>query len=288
MITNLNYLPRKQLVAGEAPNEVGDALRDAKVRTVCESALCPNLNECYSNKTVTFLILGGTCTRACGFCSVKKGRPGPIDEGEPWKIAEFARGLGLGYIVITSVTRDDLNDGGAGQFAKVIETVRALSPQAKIEVLTPDFMGDIGSIKNVLGARPDVFGHNIETVRRLYKTARKGADYYRSLRIIRSIKEMEPRQLTKSSLMLGLGETDDEVIYAMNDLRSAGCDILTIGQYLRPRKENLPVARFVRPEEFEKYKEAALDMGFSSVISGSFVRSSYRAEEIFNSRRNND
>lgn len=276
------YIPKKRLVAGKVPHEVEAGLLNAKVRTVCASALCPNSNECYSQKTVTFLILGDTCTRACGFCSVKKGAPGRIDAQEPRRIAEFARELGLRYIVITSVTRDDLKDGGAGQFVKVIEALRAISPKAKIEVLTPDFMYDAESIERILSERPDVFGHNIETVRRLYHTARKGADYDRSVNIISFIKELEPGLLTKSSLMLGLGETEEEVVDAMNDLKEAGCDILTIGQYLRPRRENLPVARFASPEEFESYKKIGEDMGFRAVVSGTFVRSSYKAEETYN------
>lgn len=264
------------------PFETEALLKESGVSTVCASALCPNQNECYSKKTATFLILGETCTRACGFCSVGKGAPFAPDPQEPRRIAELVRRMALRYAVITSVTRDDLEDGGSSQFIKVIEAVRSLSPDTKIEVLTPDFMGDSRAIRTVLSASPDVFGHNIETVRQLYPAARKGADYDTSMGIMKLVKEITPSQLTKSALLVGLGESQGEVVETMRDLRAAACDMLVIGQYLRPRKSNLPVVRFLGQEEFDRYRKIGEEMGFCHVASGPFVRSSYKAEEIYN------
>lgn len=284
---------KKRLVYDESMNTMKEALSASGVATVCEESLCPNLNECFSKKEITFLILGEFCTRSCGFCSVSnspnlKHTPGVcfkgnmVDPDEPRKVADAVDRLSLKYVVITSVTRDDLDDGGAGQFVKVIESVRLVSKHVKIEVLVPDFKGTKSSIKKIAKASADVFGHNIETVRRLYPIARRGADYDRSLSVLRLVKELRQDQITKSSIMVGLGEEEQEVIQTMQNVRSAGCDILTIGQYLRPHKENLPVSRLVRPEEFERYAGIGYDFGFKHVSSGPFVRSSYYAEEGYN------
>jgi len=257
-------------------------LAELGLGTVCESALCPNLNECFSRKHAAFLILGDACTRACGFCSVRKSAPQPPDPSEPLKVSEAVKRLGLDYAVITSVTRDDLPDGGANQFVKTIGAIRLFSPTVKIEVLVPDFGGEIRSIEAVLDAGPDVFGHNIETVRRLYPIARPEADYARSLELLKFVKALAPRQVTKAGIMLGLGEAEEEVIDTFKDIRRTGCDILTIGQYLRPRAGNLPVRKFYAPEEFERYRRIGeKELGFRYAASGPFVRSSYQAEEIF-------
>ena len=280
-MTKISYLPKKRLVADGSLCETQGLLRDFRINTVCGSAQCPNLNECYSRGTATFLILGDTCTRDCGFCSVKKGIPIPPDSQEAWRIAGAVKRLGLKYAVITSVTRDDLGDGGAGHFSRTIRAIKSLSPDTKVEVLTPDFNGCKAAIEIVLSGEPDVFGHDIDTARRLYPAARQGASYDISLGIFSMIKEMRPLLLTKSALLAGLGESEAEMIETMADLRSAGCDILMIGQYLRPGKVNLPVARYLSPEEFERYERIGEGMGFRHVSSGAFVRSSYRAEEIF-------
>jgi lipoyl synthase len=272
---------KKRLVVNKTYASTREMLVGAGVNTVCESARCPNQNECFSRGEATFLLLGDVCTRACAFCSAKKGIPEPLDPDEPARIVEAAKKLDLRYLVLTSVTRDDLGDGGAGQFADVVRALRVSLKDLKVEVLIPDFKGDAAAIKKVVEAKPDVFAHNLETVKRLYVKARSGADYSRSLDILRITKKYSPRLLTKSSIMVGLGEEDKEFFAAMADLRDAQCDILTIGQYLRARKENMPVAKYVTPEEFERYKEAALNLGFKYVASGPFVRSSYRAEEIY-------
>ncbi|MGA2193545.1 MAG: lipoyl synthase [Nitrospirota bacterium] len=256
-------------------------LRELNLNTVCESARCPNIGECFSKPTATFMILGGTCTRRCGFCSVGKGVPEDIDPQEPGNIARAVGLLGLRHAVITSVTRDDLIDGGAGQFAAVVRALREKFPDLVIEVLTPDFRGSDDALRTVTDAGPGIFNHNVETVPRLYKKVRPQAVYERSLNVLKRAKEMAPGIYTKSGLMAGLGEAEDEVMNVMRDLRSAGCDLLTIGQYLRPTKENLEVAEHVRPEVFDKYAAAAREMGFVSVASAPFVRSSYNAEEVF-------
>ena len=272
---------KKRLVMDGALTDTRRILSENGVHTVCESGICPNQNECFSNGHATFLLLGDICTRSCAFCSVKKGSPSPVDRDEPHRIADAVKKLGLRYVVLTSVTRDDLEDGGAGHFADVIREIRRYSAGMRVEVLTPDFMGDRRAIEIVTGARPEVFGHNIETVENLYAAARAGADYSRSLELLRYVKKIDSSQLTKSSIMLGLGEREAEVVIALEDLREAGCDIVTIGQYLSPRPGNLPVAGYVTPEEFERYKTAALGMGFKYVSSGPFVRSSYLAEEAY-------
>lgn len=256
-------------------------LRSHGLSTVCEEARCPNKAECFSKPTATFMILGSSCTRNCGFCSVENSSPLAPDREEPRKVAEAAKLMGLRYVVVTSVTRDDLADGGAGQFAETIREIRHRLPEARIEVLTPDFGGQGEAVKAVLDAGPDVFNHNVETVPRLYSTVRPSADYNRSIGILRLAKELSPVTKTKSGLMLGLGESLDEVREVLKDLRVAGCDFLTVGQYMRPSKENLPVVEYVEPEIFERLKNESLRMGFEFVASGPFVRSSMNAEEMY-------
>jgi lipoic acid synthetase len=253
-------------------------LRQAGLHTVCESARCPNIGECFCKKTATFLIAGDTCTRQCRFCAIAKGTPLPLDPGEPERVAATARSLGLRYVVITSVTRDDLPDGGAVHFAHTLSRLRSALPTARLEVLVPDFAGKEDSAAVVFDAAPDVFAHNLETVPRLYPRARAGADYRRSLELLSRAKGRG--LLTKSGVMLGLGENDTEVTAVMDDLRCAGCDILTIGQYLAPTADALPVHAFVPPERFAALRDAALARGFRACASGSYVRSSYRAETM--------
>jgi lipoyl synthase len=256
-------------------------LRRHKLSTVCEEARCPNRGECFAKPTATFMILGPACTRNCGFCSVESSDPSVVDEYEPGNVAEAAFEMKLRYIIITSVTRDDLPDGGAGQFARTIGAIRKKMPHTKIEVLTPDFQGDINSLRIVIDARPDVFNHNVETTERLYPIVRPYAVYERSLSVLRQAKEMAPDIFTKSGFMLGLGETYDEVIKILTDLRKVDCDFVTIGQYLRPTKKNLPVVKYILPEVFEDLRLKALDMGFKYAASGPLVRSSMNAEEMY-------
>ncbi|MCI0469865.1 MAG: lipoyl synthase [Nitrospirae bacterium] len=257
-------------------------LRSHRLLTVCEEARCPNKGICFSKPTAAFMILGDYCTRDCGFCSVKTAAPANVDPDEPERVAEAAEEMGLRYIVITSVTRDDLPDGGALQFAATIKAVRSRLPFARIEVLTPDFRGDFNAVKTVIEAAPDVFNHNIETVERLYPQVRPQAVYRRSLDLVKAAKGINPAIKTKSGIMLGLGETIEEVRGALCDIIRAGCDFLTIGQYLQPTKKNLPVVEYIRPEVFEDLRKAALDMGFAFVASGPLVRSSMNAEEMYN------
>lgn len=262
-------------------------LRDLRLNTVCESARCPNISECFSKPTATFMILGDVCSRQCRFCSVEKGAAMPPDASEPKRIAEAVKRLGLRHVVITSVTRDDLLDGGAGHFAEVVKELFKIQDskfKIQIEVLTPDFNGSIDALKKVAAAGPHIFNHNLETVPRLYSTVRPQADYKRSLMVLKNVKEMAPAIYTKSGIMLGLGETEQEVIDVMRDLRGVGCDFITIGQYLQPRKENLPVYEYIRPEVFERYKKIAEGLGFLRAASGPFVRSSFNAEEMISSR----
>jgi lipoic acid synthetase len=254
-------------------------LDELQLETVCENARCPNRPECYSRRTATFMILGNVCTRPCGFCSVTKGTPHELAADEPERVAEAAYRLGLRHVVITSVTRDDLPDGGADHFARCVLAVRQRTGAA-VEVLTPDFLGDIAAIDRVLEARPEVYNHNMETVPRLYKKARGRADYRRSLDLLDHIKRRSPETVTKSGLMLGLGETRDELFDVLADLRAARCDALTLGQYLAPTLKHIPVARFVPPEEFDELAELARKLGFHKVVAGPFVRSSYHAEEM--------
>ncbi len=260
---------------------VEEMLRGKCLHTVCEQANCPNINECYSNKTVTFMILGRVCTRNCRFCAVEKGSAQAVADGEPDMIAQAVAQLNLKHVVITSVTRDDLPDGGAGHFARVVRRIREENRAVSIETLVPDFCGSEAALATLIEARPNVINHNIETVPRLYPDVRPMADFEASVRLLANVKKAEPSIYTKSGIMVGLGEKTDEVLGALRALRKAGCDFLTIGQYLRPSKAHHPVAEYVTPEQFEAYKKAALDMGFTHVASGPFVRSSYHAKNAF-------
>ena len=262
-------------------HDIKHLLRRHKLSTVCEEARCPNRGECFAKPTATFMVLGPGCTRNCGFCSVESFSTAKVNEEEPENVAEAAYEMKLKYIVITSVTRDDLPDGGAGQFANTINAIRRRMPMTKIEVLTPDFQGDINSIKTVLDAGPDVFNHNVETAERLYPVVRPSAKYDRSLSVLRQAKAMSPHIFTKSGFMLGLGESYDEAITILKDLRKVDCDFVTIGQYLRPTKKNLPVVKYILPEVFEDLRLKALDMGFKYAASGPLVRSSMNAEEMY-------
>ncbi|NMG73904.1 lipoyl synthase [Aromatoleum diolicum] len=256
-------------------------LRSHRLHTVCEEAACPNIGECFGSGTATFMILGSICTRRCPYCDVAHGRPARPDPDEPRQLAEVAAAMSLRYVVITSVDRDDLRDGGAGHFAACIAATRTAVPAIRIEVLTPDFRGREAVALDVLATTPpDVFNHNIETVPRLYRAARPGGDYAGSLALLQSVKWRLPDVPTKSGLMLGLGETDDEVLDTLRDLRAHGCDIVTLGQYLRPSPAHLPVERYVAPDEFERLRERALELGFAEVAAGPLVRSSYRADEV--------
>jgi lipoic acid synthetase len=259
--------------------ELKRTMRSRTLHTVCEEAKCPNLHECWASRTATFMILGDVCTRACRFCAVKSGRPTELDLQEPERVAEAAWEMGLMHCVITSVARDDLLDGGAEIFARTIAAVRKKNPLCSVEVLIPDFMGRWESLKVVMDAKPDVLNHNVETVERLSDRVRSKAKYDRSLELLRRAKEMQPGIPTKSSLMVGLGETWEELLATMDDLRSVGCDILTIGQYLQPTRNHLRIERYYTPEEFARLKEEGLKRGFSHVESGPLVRSSYHARE---------
>ena len=255
-------------------------LRSRSINTVCRSARCPNIGECFNQRQATFMILGNVCTRDCRFCAIKSGRPCMPDEHEPKEIAAVVSQLSLKYVVITSVTRDDLEDGGSSQFAKTIKAVKELKQDIKVEVLAPDFSGNDSAIETVLAAHPDVFAHNIETVPRLYRTVRPQADYRLSLSVLKKAKKMSDIFL-KSSIILGLGETEKEAIKTMQDLRDTGCNFLTIGQYLQPSPESVSVYEFIKPEKFNYYKEIALNIGFEAVTSGPFVRSSYKASQMY-------
>jgi lipoic acid synthetase len=254
-------------------------ISDLRLETVCESAKCPNRSECWSSKTATFMIGGNVCTRPCGFCAVPKGRTEELEADEPERVAEASARLGLRYVVITSVTRDDLPDGGADHWYRTILAVRDRTG-AQIEVLTPDFRGNRAAVSRVLEAQPDVFNHNTETVPRLYHRVRRNADYQRTLDLLAQVREEAPQIPTKSGLMLGLGETLEELLEVLADLRNVGCSMLTLGQYLQPSPEHLPVERYLPPEEFDEIGEMARKLGFSMVASGPFVRSSYHAGEM--------
>jgi lipoic acid synthetase len=264
---------------GEGYLRVRALLRRAALHTVCEEAACPNIGECFQAGTATFLILGDICTRACRFCAIATGRPQPVDAEEPRRVAETVALLGLRHAVITSVTRDDLPDGGAGAFAATIREVRRLSPSTSVEVLIPDLCGDWTALAMIAGAGPDILNHNVETVPRLYRSVRPQAVYARSLDLLRRAKSLEPEMLTKSGVMVGLGEEPAEIRQVMADLRDAGCDILTLGQYLRPSVKHLPVALFYSPQEFDELAADARALGFRHVESGPLIRSSYRAAE---------
>ncbi len=254
-------------------------ISDLRLETVCESAKCPNRTECWSKQTATFMILGNVCTRPCGFCSVPKGKTEALEIDEPERVAEAAERLGLKYVVITSVTRDDLSDGGAEHFYRCVLAVRERTG-ARVEVLTPDFLGNKAAITRVIESRPDVFNHNTETVPRLYHRVRRNAEYQRTLDLLKQVKDEAPEMPTKSGLMLGLGETLDELLDVCADLRAVGCDMLTLGQYLQPSPAHLPVERYVPPEEFELIGQMVKRLGFRMVASGPFVRSSYHAGEM--------
>jgi len=258
-----------------------DLLDRLHLPTVCESARCPNRGECFSHHTATFLILGDVCTRGCGFCAVKKGKPLPLKKDEPQRLARAVSQLGLRHVVITSVTRDDLPDGGAAHYSRVVETLRQHCPGVRVELLVPDFAGSKKALTTVLAAAPDILAHNLETVPRLYPQVRRGADYQRSLEVLRKAKAISPQVITKSGLMLGLGEDSPEVEEVLQDLRQVDCDMLTLGQYLSPSLHHVPVARYVRPEEFVSWQRQALDLGFKSVAAGALVRSSYKAPIFF-------
>lgn len=271
---------RKRLAAGGEVERVQQLLDRWALRTVCSSAQCPNLFECFARGTAAFLILGPHCTRRCRFCAVAKGTPGPVDEGEPGRVVEAARRLGLRYVVVTSVTRDDLADGGAGPFARVVREVHERLG-ARVEVLTPDFGGRKESVATVVASGPDVYNHNLETVARLYAEVRPEASYERSLGVLAGVKRLAPGMVTKSGLMLGLGEDRREVHGALADLRAVGCEAVTLGQYLAPSPAHLPVARFLAPGEFAELAEEARELGFRGVAAGPFVRSSHGAAELF-------
>jgi lipoic acid synthetase len=256
-----------------------DLLRELKLETVCENARCPNRPECYSRRTATFMILGNVCTRPCGFCSVPRGEPLELEDDEPARVAEASVRLGLRHVVITSVTRDDLPDGGADHFRRTILAVRERTGAA-VEVLTPDFLGDWQAVDCVLSAAPEVYNHNMETVPRLYKKVRGRADYQRSLDLLAHVKKSKPQTVTKSGLMLGLGETTEELLDVLADLRAVACDTLTLGQYLAPTLKHIPVKRFVPPAEFDELAQMARGLGFTHVASGPLVRSSYHADEM--------
>ncbi len=260
-------------------DEIKQRLRENKLHTVCEEASCPNIGECFGKGTATFMILGDLCTRRCPFCDVAHGRPAPPDAGEPGHLAQTIAALALDYVVITSVDRDDLRDGGAQHFADCIRAVRELSPQTRIEVLVPDFRGRLEVALEILAADPpDVMNHNLETVPRLYRQARPGSDYGHSLKLLQEFKARRPGIPTKSGLMLGLGETDEEIVQVMRDLRAHGVDMLTIGQYLQPTAHHLPVLRYVHPDGFRAFEQAARDIGFLHAAIGPMVRSSYHAD----------
>jgi lipoic acid synthetase len=256
-------------------------VRGHRLHTVCEEAGCPNIGECWSKRHATFMIMGDTCTRACAFCNVRTGMPGPLDPTEPQRVAEAARELALAHIVVTSVDRDDLDDGGAQHFSSVISALRAAAPGMTIEVLTPDFMRKAGALETVLAARPDVFNHNLETVPRLYLSIRPGARYFHSLRLLQRAKEIDGEVFTKSGIMVGLGESREEVMQVMDDLRSAGVDFLTIGQYLQPGPRHAAVQRFVTPAEFDALRQIGVAKGFALVAASPLTRSSYHAGDDF-------
>ncbi len=287
-----NPSPRKpKWIRVKAPTsktygEVRSLVREKKIHTVCEEAACPNIGECWQSRHAAFMILGDTCTRACAFCNVKTGNPrGAVDSTEPQHVAESVVSMGAKHIVVTSVDRDDLPDGGADQFVQVINAVRAASPETSIEILTPDFRNKDGALEAVVTARPDVFNHNLETVPRLYPTIRPGARYFQSLSILKRAKEIDPSLFTKSGIMLGFGESEDEIKQVMDDLRVADVDFLTIGQYLQPTPKHAAVEEYVAPEVFEKYKQIALNKGFLVVASSPMTRSSYHADRDFEELR---
>ncbi len=277
--------PKVKSFLTEEVTKMKAMLRMLNLHTVCEEASCPNIGDCFGKKTATFMIMGDRCTRKCSYCDVSHNRPLPLDPSEPYNIAKAVRMLRLKYVVITSVNRDDLPDGGASHFAKVIRTVRKENPECCIEVLIPDFLGDRKSLETVAQAQPQVINHNIETVPSLFPVVRHRGDYRRSLNIIRWIKDINPEIVSKSGMMVGLGESKEEIIEVMKDLINANCDVLTIGQYLRPSKNHYPVKKYYTEEEFKELEEVGYSLGFKQVFSGTLVRSSYHAEEIYRETR---
>ena len=276
---------RAKAPMGENYHDLKKLARGMNLHTVCESAQCPNIGECWNHKTATFMLLGNLCTRRCGFCAVPKGRPEPIDFDEPRRVAEAVATLGLNFAVVTSVNRDDDNVGAAKVFAQTIEQIREQKPGCRVEVLIPDFQGREDALRIVLEAKPDILNHNTETVPRLYRAVRSGARYERTLNLLRSAKEIDPTTVTKTGVMVGLGETTEELLQVYRDLAARNVDILTIGQYLRPSKDHAPMTRFYTPEEFRFMKDEAMKMGFRHVESGPLVRSSYHAHEQADSTR---
>jgi lipoyl synthase len=272
---------RKPRTHFESVHHLKSEFRMLNLHTVCESARCPNMHECFHRGTATFMILGNLCTRGCGFCSVpKSAHPGPLDPDEPANVARMATAMRLRHVVITSVNRDDLADGGSGHFSMTVRAVCTALPEARVEVLTPDFQGDFAAIARVLDAGPHIFNHNMETVSRLYRRVRPQADYRRSLDVLKFAKNYRPAALVKSGAMLGLGETSEELHQLLRDLRATDVDIVTLGQYLQPTRRNLPVAEFVPPAQFDAYRDFGLSLGFKTVFSGPLVRSSYMADLI--------
>ena len=277
------YWLRRKLPDQKVLDKMDSLLKDLNLHTVCDSALCPNRGECFKKGTATFMILGDVCTRNCRFCAVKKGRPLPLDPNEPFHVAQAAKHLNLKHTVVTSVTRDDLTDGGAEYFAKTIIEIKKQLPQSTIEVLIPDFNGSKEALQKVMDAQPEVINHNIETIPRLYSLVRPQAIYKRSLELLRQVKSYSKDIFTKSGIMLGLGEKEEEIIESMDDLRKVDCDILTIGQYLRPSPHHLKVQEYIHPDKFEEYRKIGLSLGFKAVASAPLVRSSYHAGEMLRS-----
>jgi lipoic acid synthetase len=268
---------RVRLPVGDNYNDLKQLMRSKSLHTVCEEARCPNMGECWANRTATFMILGSVCTRSCGFCAVATGRPMTLDWEEPRRVAEAVTQMGLNHVVVTSVNRDELHDGGATLFAATIRWIRRMNPECAVEVLTPDFKGSREALKVVMDAKPDVFNHNVETVPRLYHRVRPQAVYERSLDVLEWAKESNPGKPTKTGFMLGLGETHDEIVDLLRDIRARNVDIVTIGQYLRPSPDHLPIERYAPPDEFREYARIGREMGFRNVYSGPLVRSSYHA-----------
>ena len=284
-----NYLPgqkfpswiRVKSPGGENYNKLKSLMRKESLHTVCEEAHCPNIGECWESKSATFMILGDICTRSCAYCAVKSGRPETLDLLEPLRLASTVKKIGLRYCVITSVNRDELPDGGAKIFGECVIRIRELSPECKVEILVPDFLGNEFALKTVINAKPDIFNHNIETVPRIFRKVRPKGKYHRSLDVLKMVKELDNDIPTKSGIILGMGETFEEVIHTLRDLRDVGCDLLTVGQYLQPSPTHVQLEKFYTPQEFESIKSIALEMGFVYVASGPLVRSSYHAEEQY-------
>jgi lipoic acid synthetase len=274
---------RVKIGGGESFVRMKKLLRSAKLHTICEEARCPNIAECFGNGTAVFLILGDICTRNCKYCNVKHGKPMPLNQNESRDVSESVRELGLKYVVITSVTRDDLVDGGASVFYETVKEIKNLDTSCKIEVLIPDFKGDRESLEKVINAEPDVINHNIEVVEELFPNIRPEGDYKTSLNVLKTVKETKPSMCTKSGFMIGLGESKDQILKIMKDLRNVDVDFLTIGQYLQPTKDHAEIKKYYTPEEFEEFKKISLNIGFKHVESGPLVRSSYHAEKVFSS-----